>query len=176
MKTKHPTSGENSLSTTVFKGFDFIQCFNLVFQTQEINFRSKHFQMLISLYKVFVVCGEQSAHYYLLFALSNKFILEIENFCKNAVLKLRKFQKTVLQSGNCSKHAPDVGKSLPNWSSQSEMFKNETSNFKVYIFYFRNFVFFYFRENRKSRVPFSKQSAGKSSILRESSILSKFHF
>ena len=120
--------------------------------------------MLISLYKVFVVCGEQSAHYYLLFALSNKFILEIENFCKNAVLKLRKFQKTVLQSGNCSKHAPDVGKSLLNWSSQSEMFKNETSNFKVYIFYFRNFVFFYsekmkspefhFRNKALARVPF----------------------
>ena len=137
--------GKNSLSTTVFKGFDFIQCFNLVFQTQEINFRSKHFQMLISLYKVFVVCGEQSAHYYLLFALSNKFILEIENFCKNAVLKLRKFQKTVLQSGNCSKHAPDVGKSLPNWSSQSEMFKNETSNFKVYIYLFQKLCIFLFQ-------------------------------
>ena len=127
--------------------------------------------MLISLYKVFVVCGEQSAHYYLLFALSNKFILEIENFCKNAVLKLRKFQKTVLQSGNCSKHAPDVGKSLLNWSSQSEMFKNETSNFKVSIFLFQKLCIFLFQ--RKWKVP---SSIFETKRWQEFHFERKFHF
>ena len=163
---------KNPLSTTVFKGLDFIQCFNL----RKLIFGANTFRCLFRFTKCLLSVGSR-VHTTTFFSPSQtSSYLKYKTFVKMQCWNYESFRK------QC--YSPEIARNTLQMSESPfstglrslRCSKMKLQNIKVYIFYFRNFVFFYFRENEKSRVPFSKQSAGKSSILRESSILSKFHF